>query len=93
MFNEKLDLVNFNRKSIFPFSAQMKEIEDFMSSVDESRPQHIYDILDPVGEQEDADDLHDLEPPDMSRLPTEGNEAQHPEQCKYKPIYKIQKYI
>ena len=85
-FNRNLDIINKNRKYIFPFSEEVKEITEFMKNSEDNRPQHIYDTLDPIGEQEDYDDENELEPLDKSELPGEIHEGHFPEQTKYKPI-------
>ena len=59
---------------------------EFMQSAEDSRPEHLYDTIDPLGMQEDDDDLEGLEPKDESVLPGEAREGRCPEQLKFKQI-------
>ena len=85
-FNEHINIINRNRKCLFPFSDSVKEMAELMSESEDTRPQHVFDTIDGAGEQADADDLKDLEPPDKSELPSEVNEGHLPEKTKYRPI-------
>ena len=86
LFNEKIDTINRNRKCIFPFAKDIAVISDLMEKFEDVRPQHAYDVINPLGEQEDMDNLEELEPIDTSKLPFEVNESNGPEQSKYKAI-------
>ena len=79
-------MINSNRKCVFPYSKEMKEMTEILQETEDLRPQHIYDTLDPAGEQEDMDDQDAMEPIDRTQLPSEVNEGHFPEQVKYKPI-------
>ena len=85
-YNESLGEINSNRKCIFPFSDNVKEMSDFMKDTEDSRPEHIYDNIDPAGNQEDDDDFEQLQPRDESELPGEAQEGHYPEKLKFRPI-------
>ena len=59
---------------------------EFLKAAEDSRPEHVYDTIDPLGIQEDDDDLEELEPKDESVLPGEAREGRCPEQLKFKQI-------
>ena len=86
LFNQSLDTINRNRKCVFPFSDDVKEISDFLANTEDSRPQHLYDSIDSKTEQENLDDLNELEPLDKADLPSEIQESNLPEQSKYRAI-------
>ena len=85
-YNESLGEINSNRECIFPFSDNVKEMSDFMKDTEDSRPEHIYDNIDPAGNQEDDDDFEQLQPRDESELPREAQEGHYPEKLKFRPI-------
>ena len=61
-------------------------IIDYLSVPEESRPQHVFDNIDPAAEQEDMDDLEDLEKIDQNVLPSDTHTSQGPEKFKFKGI-------
>ena len=69
-YEEKREVIEHNRKKIFPFSKAIEALHNIANS-DNERPAHIYDNLDPEGQQDNLECEEEMEPPDTSELPDE----------------------
>ena len=86
LYEEKKNIINENRKRIYPFSKDIDLVETIIES-DENRPVDAYDMLDATKQQEDSDDAENLEPIDDSELPEEPSNIDKPHDgSKFKPI-------
>ena len=86
LYEEKKNIINENRKMIYPFSEDIDLVQTILDS-DENRPIDAYDMLDSTKQQEDSDDADNLEPIDDSELPEEpSNIDKHSDGSKFKPI-------
>jgi hypothetical protein len=65
------ETIMMNRQKMFPYSNEMDMMEKLIASKDNLRPQHLYDTIDPIGQQEDIEDRAEIPPADMSKLPDE----------------------
>ena len=72
-FNANYNIIERNKKSIYPNSSMIDEIRDLIGNPEEARPMHLSD-LDPTGEQENLDEEEQLEPLDTTELP---NDEEH----------------
>ena len=87
LYEEAKNIINENRKMIYPFSKDIDLVQTIIES-DENRPIDAYDMLDAAKQQEDSDDADNLEPIDDSELPEEPSNIGKPSSdgCKFKPI-------
>ena len=64
------EIIEHNRKKIFPFSKAIEVLHEIANS-DNERPAHIYDNLDPEGQQDNLEVEEEMPPLDTSELPDE----------------------
>ena len=72
-------VIEHNRKKLFPFSKAIEALHDIANS-DNERPAHIYDNLDPEGQQDNLECEEELEPIDTSELPDEEPTIPNPKE-------------
>ena len=93
LYLDKKEIIETNRKKIFPFAKTIEVLYDMAEA--EERPAHIYDNLDPEGQQDNLECEEQMEPLDTSELPDEPtnppqmnakNRASRKESCIVKPI-------
>ena len=87
LYTENIDIIERNRKQVFPYSKQVEEMREFMATSEESGPSDLLDTLDPLARQENADDNEEMPKIDESVLPdVETKPASRPDGCRFKPI-------
>ena len=67
LFNDKIELVQFNHEKMLPFSSKIAEIKENLRDMEDEK--FDMDIVDPAGEQADGNDLELAEPIDSTVLP------------------------
>ena len=70
-FNTNYDIIMKHKQQIYPNSNMIDEMRDILESNDDTRPKHLYEMIDPTGEQENLDDMDIQEPLDTSEFPPE----------------------
>ena len=90
LYKKFKDTIMTNRHKMFPYSNEMDLMEKLIASTDNLKPQHLYDTLDPIGQQENIEDRANIPPADMSELPDEEghekSESSIPDGPKFKQI-------
>ena len=89
LFNSKYDLIEKNRKTIYPHSTMIDVARELLQNPDENgRASHLLDSLDVTGQQENLDDESCIEPMDKSILPEEEPESKNRKSggCLFKPV-------
>mgnify|MGYP001489389500 CR=1 FL=1 len=56
---------------IYPNSKMIEEMRELLDSNEDTRPKHLYENLDPAGNQDNLDNEEMIEPMDTSALPEE----------------------
>ena len=88
------ELIELNKKRIFPNSKRIEEIREFINNNEENKAGHLYDKVDVTAEaeQENEEVLGEMEQPDLNTLPEEPNEPKKAsnmsakEELKLRPI-------
>ena len=96
LFSDNSELIESNKKSIFPNSKMIDMVQELLESCENTRPTHISDTIDANAQQEDMDDQEDLDvndPLDTSELPDENDKKgkSNLDGCPYKPIPRAEK--
>ena len=89
IYNENIEIIELNRKSCFPNSKKIEEMRELIS--DNVNPEHLYDKINVMAEQQNEEDLNEMEPIDLNPLPEEPKVPQKVqkstnEEVKLKPI-------
>ena len=59
------------KKKVFPNQKSSKDMKALFESEQETRPEHIYDAIDPIAQQMNAEDAEECPPLDTTELPDE----------------------
>ena len=86
----KLELIELNKRAIFPNTKRIQEIREFMFD-NENAAEHLYDKIDVTAEQENDEVLEEIGQADLNPLPEEPSETPKSskstaEELKLKPI-------
>ena len=87
------DMIEINKKQIFPFSKTLELLREMVEQEDIERPAHLIDTIDAAGEQENQECEDEMPPLDDSRLPEEQEDQSNrpqteirEETCQMRPI-------
>ncbi len=89
MYKDNFDVISQRRKDIFPYTDTVEETQSHLEelNLDEFRPSHIYDQLDPQGAQENEEDEANHVQKFSCIHPGEfGSQEQGPDVPKYRSI-------
>ena len=86
LFKDNLDLINRNRKKIFPYSKEVTAMRVVLDLNADVRPNHIADTLNPISEHQNAEDEENFAPLDISELPEEADNLNREENIKAKGV-------
>ena len=70
-FNENYEMIKRTKEMIYPNSKMIEDMRELLDSNEDIRPKHLYENLDPAGNQENLDNEEMIEPMDTSALPEE----------------------
>ena len=70
-FNENYEIIKRNKEMIYPNSKMIEDMRELLDSNEDIRPKHLYENLDPAGNQDNLDNEEMIEPMDTSALPEE----------------------
>ena len=71
VYENNLKIIENNRRKMYPYSKEVDILEALITSSENTKPKHLYDMVDPINQLQNVEDKANCPPIDKSVLPPE----------------------